>query len=520
MSNLIKNSFRDESYNDFSKTFTMKDGETPKALLITVDATHAGYVNRNGFKYSAAGMRHAVSKNVWTKPFQKPLLTNHDMKSEPLGRVQAARFISTSDTEGFTQLDILVSDAAAIEKIMDGRYLTVSTHGDPLKKAPAELRYANCSICGENLLLQDEWCGHKRGGIYKSEITGKKEKCFWDIGALDYKEVSIINSPADYNDVKNEAAIITSYAMVDGEEPEAYHTEDNIHRSALIFSDAAVEYATEELMDSAEVKVANSILWEAVGHDKEAYIKAKGLLYKETEEAVVVKDDNKNTQTLEGEEPETAPVIKDEEMESEEPRFCVDWRLVRLSSFDKAGLEYEHAHAVYVEDELGNGYTDYILGHSHKVIDGVIEVSAVPHADKVHNHIMGKDKIENEDKKYILGKSEGHRHLAWTNAAKNGHSSWVDGHNHQIVNGNVIVSDVHEKPHEHKLEEYVKIEAKDLASDGAFLSLKDIENMNKELEDGSDLKNYFDSVLTEAKENQEHSEKLQINSVLKSLELI
>ncbi len=68
--------------------------------------------------------------------------------------------------------------------------------------------------------------------------------------------------------------------MVDGEEPEAYHTEDNIHRSALIFSDAAVEYATEELMDSAEVKVANSILWEAVGHDKEAYIKAKGLLYK------------------------------------------------------------------------------------------------------------------------------------------------------------------------------------------------------------------------------------------------
>jgi putative nucleotidyltransferase with HDIG domain len=141
--------------------------------------------------------------------------------------------------------------------------------------------------------------------------------------------------------------------------------------------------------------------------------------------------------------------------------------------------------------------------------------------------IMAPEIIDNldsnmsvKDKKYILGKSEGHSHLAWMNAAKNGHSSWVDGHSHQIVNGNVIVSDVYEKPHKHKLEEYVKIDAKDLASDGAFLSLKDIENMNKELEDGSDLKNYFDSVLTEAKENQEHSEKLQINSVLKSLELI
>jgi len=301
MSKLLKNDFRDETTSDFSSVSYTPSGAIPESLLITVDATHAGYVNRNGFCYDSGAMSYAVSQDVWIKPFEKPLLKNHDMESEPLGRVSASRYIKTSETEGFTQLDVKVTDKEAIQKIIDGRYLTVSTHGAPMEDAPAELQYVKCSICGTNILTADEWCGHMRGNVYENEKTGKEEKCFWTIGAMDYKEVSIVNAPADYRSEEG-AAQIVSYSMMDGEKPLPYHTEDK-HREALVFSDSEVEYATSDNMEIESV--ANSILWEAVDHDKEAYIAAKGLVYVNTDKE---SEDNENKQKLKGDKPENPPV--------------------------------------------------------------------------------------------------------------------------------------------------------------------------------------------------------------------
>ena len=119
MSKLFKNDFRDETTSDFSTQYNFSSGGVPSSLLITVDATHAGYINRNGFCYDSGAMSYAVSQDVWTKPFEKPLLKNHDMDVDPLGRVVASRFINTSETEGFTQLDVKVTDKEALPVLYD-----------------------------------------------------------------------------------------------------------------------------------------------------------------------------------------------------------------------------------------------------------------------------------------------------------------------------------------------------------------------------------------------------------------
>jgi|TARA_Y100000310_G_scaffold198036_1_gene198064 hypothetical protein len=294
MSKLFKNDFRDETTSDFSTQYNFSSGGVPSSLLITVDATHAGYINRNGFCYDSGAMSYAVSQDVWTKPFEKPLLKNHDMDVDPLGRVVASRFIKTSESEGFTQLDVKVTDKEAIQKIIDGRYLTVSTHGAPMDGAPNELKYVKCSICDQNMLTAEEWCGHMRGNIYDNEKTGNEQKCFWSIGAMDYKEVSIVNSPADYRSNEG-AAQIVSYTMMDGENPVPFHEKEEAHRPALIFSDSEVAYADSSISEEnfVEELIANPVLWEAVNHDKKAYIDSKGLLFvQDTEKDKEVCDEN------------------------------------------------------------------------------------------------------------------------------------------------------------------------------------------------------------------------------------
>ena len=274
--------------------YIQASGTLPKSLLVTIDATHAGYRNRNFFHYDSESMRYAVDNESWTKPFPKPLLKNHDMDSEPLGRVEASRFIATGAGKGFTQLDVRVTDPEAIQKIVDGRYLTVSTHGVPIKDG-SEYSFVKCSICNDDM-LKDEWCGHNRGMSYEDEETGESKTCYWTVGAMEYKEVSVVNTPAD-ND-GNVAAQITNIAMLDGEEPlldEIAPAKGNL----TIFADSEVEYASTSDFD--EKNVANLKLWDSVNKDKARYVEQKGLIFKGEN----IEDSNKNEQELD-------PIEKDE----------------------------------------------------------------------------------------------------------------------------------------------------------------------------------------------------------------
>ena len=176
---------------------SIKDSEENRVLSITVDATHAGYFNKNNYYYEPKGMANSVSS--WIIPYSKPVLRHHQDSTDPIGRVTDAAYIpvmkaSTDDPhgspEGKIRLRAEISDPDAIEKILSGVYYTVSVGGS-LKSAP------KCSICGEPVEMSplgfSMKCEHEPGKIYDGKYCG------YVIDGVEYKEISFVNMPADYS---------------------------------------------------------------------------------------------------------------------------------------------------------------------------------------------------------------------------------------------------------------------------------------------------------------------------------
>lgn len=490
----ILNRFSDDHQTEVLSDYHLSGTKNiPDSLVITVDASHAGYKNKNGFWYDVDAMRHAVSKDAWTKPFPKPFLKNHDLDSEPIGRVQAARFVDTVDGKGFTQLDIKVTDSDAIEKIMDGRYLTVSTHGAPMEDAASRHSFVVCSICKTDMLV-DDYCGHSRGHVYEDD-DGIDRLCFWKVGALDYKEVSIVNNPAD-NDGTT-AAQITEIAMVDGEEPVSIDKGDSKPQSNLmIFADSDVMYADSAFLEAKDPEklVANAKLWESVGKDVQKYVDNKGLIYDSSDAFYSV------------------PTWENDK--------------VYLSSKEKGGLPLDHQHTVMYEDELGNGYTDYVNGHGHSVIDGKLSNAVIPGTDTLHSHTINDKEVDYKYDKMILDSGDGHRHGVYINAAGNGSSSWVKGHSHDVVGKKVMkaLTQDAEKGHVHKLVEWNENDLADIA--GSFSSIKDVKHFLSKLDaldelnkEQKELKTYFETVIEDSIKSEKECFQLESKLLLQSLEL-
>ena len=158
----------------------------PKRFIATINCTHSGYINGNNTWYLEEDMANAVG--TWTSPYQRPVLTHHELKKDPIGRVLSAKYVKMNDMKGFNkpkgyiQLTAEVNDMDAVSKIKDKRYNTVSISTDAST--------ASCSICGQDITKKG-LCEHERGKKY----DGKK--CFWYLGGLRYKEVSYVNAPAD-----------------------------------------------------------------------------------------------------------------------------------------------------------------------------------------------------------------------------------------------------------------------------------------------------------------------------------
>lgn len=154
--------------------------------IVTIISTHGGFVNNNNTWYLEEDMANAI--NTWTEPFNKPVLTHHDIKKDSIGRVLSAKFVPMKSTGGnnspkcYIELKAEITDSDAVTKIKDKRYNTVSISTDATK--------AYCSICNRNI-PKDGLCEHIKGKVY----DGKK--CFWYLGGLKYKEVSYVNAPAD-----------------------------------------------------------------------------------------------------------------------------------------------------------------------------------------------------------------------------------------------------------------------------------------------------------------------------------
>jgi hypothetical protein len=136
--------------------------------------------------YSAAELEKALQS--WVEPYPKPIILNHDLNSEPLGRIIAARMDTEEDGSPYVRLQLAITDPVAAQKIADKRYLTGSVGGRAGK--------AVCSITGEDLASEDasgrpRTAKYKRGQVYKGKLS------YIDMQDISFKEYSFVNQPAD-----------------------------------------------------------------------------------------------------------------------------------------------------------------------------------------------------------------------------------------------------------------------------------------------------------------------------------
>lgn len=193
----------------------LKDKKVSK-LRVKIEATHSGIINGNKWFYSPRGMESGADSFI--EPYRKPLLLNHDKMEDAIGRVLKSAYVSYDDYDtdvndfsdaskmhesvnewinskefnsktykglGHIELEVEISDQNAIEKVIDGRYSTVSISGDTDK--------AICSTCGVDLKTLDNphTHEHQRGEVYDGELN------FLIGGVMDFREVSFVNVPAD-----------------------------------------------------------------------------------------------------------------------------------------------------------------------------------------------------------------------------------------------------------------------------------------------------------------------------------
>lgn len=186
-----------------------------EGLKVRIRATNSGSLVNNRV-YKGIHMKDAT--DTWVKPYQRPILTHHadggmwgPPAVDPKGRVESAEFTQLRKGKGFENdykrpapggmgsgyitVEALITDEDAIQKVLDGRYLTVSS-----SQTTEEM---SCSVCGQDWF--QDYCEHRPGETYVIETGAGKKKtareyfCYGIAGALVYRELSFVNVPAQPN---------------------------------------------------------------------------------------------------------------------------------------------------------------------------------------------------------------------------------------------------------------------------------------------------------------------------------
>lgn len=184
------------TYTEETLAEAAKTGKT--VLKCRIEAIHET-ITKNNILYSGDKLKgdpacvrdgkiSPSGQHSWTRPYNKPMLANHDTYSDPLGRILEAQYVDKTSI-GLPGIEVVaeISDEKTIEMISDGRYLTVSIGAD------TDSIY--CNICGTNIM--QDYCGHWKGQTY--DIEGEQVKCYWKAGNLWFQELSFVNVPADEN---------------------------------------------------------------------------------------------------------------------------------------------------------------------------------------------------------------------------------------------------------------------------------------------------------------------------------
>lgn len=245
---------------------TTNQTQQPQGLQVRIAATHAGIITRNNGFYLPDKMRKGSSS--FTDNYPAPVLVHHKDVEDNIGRIIASQYVDTSgavqdqyrlteglpvknrhgkevgvitdvllkdfvgdkmpfgmqvdtictllrdsllgDTDyaglGHIQIVANIVDRTAIEKLLDGRYLTGSVG--------ATTDRAVCSICRQDWTESGQ-CEHKPGGIYDGA------KAFIIAGNLNYEEYSFVNVPADrhskvlelnYNGIQDSVEVANDYS--------------------------------------------------------------------------------------------------------------------------------------------------------------------------------------------------------------------------------------------------------------------------------------------------------------------
>lgn len=229
----------DEMVHSFNESTTATKKRS-KGLVIEIAAIHVG-TTRNANYYSEAELHEAAP--TWTTPFPKPIIINHDLDSDPLGRVIGATVESPELAAPFIKTQAAITDPVAIERVIDKRYLTVSIG--------ATAESAICSICETDWAKPTERrglpCEHRFGSVYEGVTAVRK------LGGLNFHELSFVNSPSDQN------AIVQSVASASESfdfSPRAYQI-DLVEPKVQEFN-----LSTKELTD---LEVPKSMSWQLKG---------------------------------------------------------------------------------------------------------------------------------------------------------------------------------------------------------------------------------------------------------------
>ena len=161
-------------------------GKKGKKLVVKMEAIHVGRT-KNFTYYTEEGLRAGLSS--WTQPYNKPVLTHHnEYNGEPIGRILEAKYEETtlSGKPGLV-FTVEITDEKAQEKVLDGRYSTVSIGASTNK--------VTCNICGTD--RTEAWCDHYPGEAYGE--GDDKQTAHMIVGETYGREVSYVNTPADEN---------------------------------------------------------------------------------------------------------------------------------------------------------------------------------------------------------------------------------------------------------------------------------------------------------------------------------
>lgn len=251
--------------------------EEKRGLLVDFNLSSAGRRINNRI-YTPAGQRKGVDS--WTQPFPRPIIRNHNKQEDPIGRFKSVTYHDLDDkalgffknardymavkdamesddprkiARALSQYKLLlskkwtgigelaatarISDEAAIEKFLDGRYMTFSagSHTD---------RYT-CSRCFTDW-ADGEQCNHRPGEIVDGEVA------VFICGGLYGEEGSVLTNPA------NDFSTVRSLVFSDSLNYSIDQSDCLTDVSTIYITDGVVDFSTEDSTDTHQEKTMDA----------------------------------------------------------------------------------------------------------------------------------------------------------------------------------------------------------------------------------------------------------------------